>query len=61
MASRRRGLSYRIGPACCSGIGIETIGGDLYYAIRARAFIAIVLLLALAAVGWRARHHFRHR
>lgn len=48
--------------AVCWGIGVETLGGLLYDAIRAKAFFAVTLLLLLAAVCcWRGIHRRRRR
>lgn len=57
----RRGLGYRIGQACCWAIGVECLGGELYYAVRAGAFIAIVLCVLLGAGCWYAVHHHRRQ
>lgn len=47
--------------AVCWGIGVETLGGLLYYAIRAQALIAVAFLVALAATCWRGIHRRRRR
>lgn len=57
----KRGLGYRIGQWCCWGIGIECLGGEAYYAVRAGSFVAVVLLVALGVGCWFAIHHRRRR
>jgi hypothetical protein len=57
----RRGLGYRIGQWACWTIGVETLGGLAYQAIRAGSVITVLLLLALAGIAWKGNHRRRRR
>jgi membrane protein implicated in regulation of membrane protease activity len=54
-------LARRLDRIVCWAIGAETLGGLLYYAIRAQAFTAVALLLLLATIGWKTTRRRRRR
>lgn len=51
----------RVERIVCWTIGLETVGGLAWYAVLAGSYITVVLLLALAVIGWKANHDHRRR